>query len=107
MKREQRAWWAAILILTAIAAFAVGWGVGERRQRERAALQLEAGYQLAFFSFVEHVENAELLLSKALASAVPTHQALILTRVAAQAQAAQEALARLPVGVDLQRSQQF
>ena len=104
---RQRAAWIAAAALALTAVLAALWGFQQRDQASRAANQLEAGYQRAFFALVEHVENLETLLAKALASGSPMHQAVILTRVQTEAQAAQEALAALPVGLELQRSHQF
>ena len=113
-QRARRLWLVAVVILSLAAVLALAWGQRERTQAQRereqarnASFQLEAGYQRAFFGLVEHVENLELLLSKAMASGSPMHQAVILTRAHAEAMAAQEALANLPVGIELQRSQQF
>lgn len=100
-------WVATTLAIGILAASAAAWGFNERRSREHAGLELEAQYQAAFHSMLEHIENVELLLSKSLVSATPARQALTLTRVHAEANAAQEALSRLPVSLDLQRSQQF
>lgn len=100
--------WIIIAAAFALAAVvAAAWAMDQRRRGEQAGIQLEAAYQAAFHSLVEHVENVELLLSKSLVSATPSRQAVTLTRVHAEASAAQDALSRLPVSTELQRSQQF
>lgn len=65
-----------------------GWSLGRAQERAAAALALEAQYQRAFYSYVQHVQDAGLLLAQ----------------VRSEAQAAAEALAQLPVGVDLQET---
>lgn len=105
--RRGRIAWVAAAALALTAVLAAAWALRQQDQARQASDQLEAGYQRSFFALVEHVENLETLLAKALASGHPMHQAVILTRVQSEAQAAQEALAGLPVGVELQRSHQF
>lgn len=94
-------------LLLAVALWAAGmagYALGRARERDTAALGLEAQYQRAFLAYVQHVQNAESLLAKALASSSPGQQVLLLTRVRAEADAAAESLAQLPVGVELAES---
>lgn len=93
----------ALVVVVATAA----WAMKERQRVVDAKYQLEGGYQQAFFTLVERVENMELLFSKVFASAVPMRQSLLLAGVQAEASAARQALASLPIGADLQRSHQF
>src|SRR5690606_9903126 len=106
-RRQRTAWVTAAALLALVALRAATWGLHQQRAARRAWNRLEAGYQRSFFALVEHVENLETLLAKTLASGSPMHQAVILTRGQAEAQAAQEALAGLPIGLELQRSHQL
>lgn len=96
--------WAAIGLLLLLAGLA-GWVLGRAQERRAAAHLMESEFQRAFLAHVQHVQNAEALLAKALASSTPGQQILLLTRVRAEADAARAELARLPLGARLLESQ--
>ncbi len=73
----------------------------------RAENQLEAQYQMAFFSLLKHSENLDMLLAKSIASSSPRQNIINLTTVWHEAENARMALDRLPVGLKLQTSQKY
>ena len=93
-----KALWRNAAILLAVAfAVALAWGLGQMRAREDAERMLSAQYQQAFFAAVDHVENVEVLLSKALVASTPEQVAQIFSDLREQAWAAQASLNRLPL----------
>jgi len=101
-------WKAATGVLVALAVFALLWGYGEMRARADAERMLDARYQQAFFAAVDHVENVEVLLSKALVTTSPKQVAQIFSDLREQAWAAQGYLGQLPLlQGTLMRTSQF
>ncbi len=101
-------WRIATLTFVVVAAAALMWGFGEMRAKEDAQRMLGARYQQAFFAAVDHVENVEVLLSKAMVATTPQQVAQVFSDLREQAWAAQANLNQLPLlQGTLMRTSQF
>lgn len=93
----ERHWRGTTILLGLLLVGALGWGVWEAQARRQAQTQLLARYQQNFFDALGHVENIEVLLSKALVSAAPAETVRYLSELWQHAFAAQANLNALPV----------
>lgn len=76
---------------------ALGWGAWEASARRQAETMLVNRYQQRFFDALGHVENVEVLLSKALVSSSPRESIRYLSELWQQAFSAQANLNALPL----------
>jgi spore germination protein len=94
--------------LSILLVFTVLWGTSQYLAGQRTKNMLNTRYQESFFEALGHVENVEILLSKALASSSWADTNRYLTELWQQAFAAQARLNALPVEEgDLLRVSQF
>lgn len=75
----------------------LAWGFSNLTARRQAETILSARYQQNFFEALGHIENVEILLSKALVSASPRESIRYLTELWQQAASAQASLNALPL----------
>ncbi len=85
-----------IALLFLALAVAIGWGYREREFREQQSYALEAEYNREFYNLIANVEQAEVLLSKAIASNSTGQRIMLLTEVWSRSLAAQDSLSQIP-----------
>lgn len=93
----ERRWRGATMVLGLLLVGALGWGIWEANARRQTQTQLLARYQQQFFDALGHVENIEVLLSKAVVSAAPAETVRYLSELWQHAFAAQANLNALPI----------
>lgn len=91
---RQRAW---IALPFLVAAVAVAWGLSQRQAERRDRNFLEAAYQRDFANVVDHAEQLQVTLGKAVAAGTPGQQTMYLTEIWFRASEAQGTLSQLPV----------
>ena len=98
--------WTWFLLVMIVGALLI-WAVYHQGQEERVRRALEANFRREFSSLVEHLQQAQIWLEKAEVSSA-NQQALMLVRFAFKLEAAQAALAQLPVqAINLSESRKF
>lgn len=102
---RQRVW---VILPLLVAAVAVAWGLSQRQAERRERNFLEAAYQRDFADTVDHAEQIQVTLGKAMAAGSAGQQTMYLTEVWFRANEAQGVLSQLPVtGVNLFQTRKF
>lgn len=86
---------AGLLVLALLVGY---WGYGQQSENRMLRTALGNNYMRAFYNLSDHVQNAEVLLGKALVSADPVQSQKLLEQIWEQSGQATDNLTQLPVG---------
>lgn len=93
----KRGWIIPVIIAVIVAGVFGYWGYGQYRAKRELEMFMGNKYQQSFYGMVDHIEQVQVLLGKALVSSSPRHSIMILTDVWSHANTAQAELNKLPL----------